>query len=128
MQIVNLNNPTIKAFSRGGKKVVQMRVSERQIAFTRPFCVSNKIVAGQYVHFINDGADWKFYINQDKDGFQLISDRHRRGGLILCNIALCHMLRKSTGMLSPASFPIEPTKMHQNGKQVFMIMTHKPIK
>ena len=127
MQVVNKNTPAIQAFSGGGIKTQQVRVTEKVLHFSRALCVTNRIHAGQFMHFINDGPDWKFYVNNDKDGFALINDRWKKGALLLCSAALAHMIRKSTGKLGPVSFPVEPTRLYNEGKKVFMIMTHKPL-
>lgn len=127
MELINIKSEAIIALTGSGRKVEMLSVKRGTVYFSRSFCVANKIKAGQFMHFINDDSDWKFFVNNDKDGFPLINDTKKNGALVIFNSALTHLIRRSTKKIGAVSFPIEGTVLEQGGKKIFMIMTHKPI-
>ncbi len=83
-------------------------IEDTRFYFTKASVRLCELQAGQYIHFLNDGSDWHFYTNDDPDGF-LIAEGPRKRGVLVCNVALVRMFRKSTGFNHRISFYIKKT-------------------
>ena len=54
-------------------------VEEYRIYFTAAITRFCELQEGLYVHFLNDGAIWNFYVNDDPEGFKLTPVRSKGG-------------------------------------------------
>jgi hypothetical protein len=81
---------------------------------------------GLYVHFVNDGDDWYFYVNDDKDGFEVFS-REGKTNMFLYNAHLVSLFLKRTGWPLRSKFLLEKTQARVKGSQLIKIHTQKRI-
>lgn len=80
-----------------------------------------------YLHFLNDGSKWFFYLDQSKDGFQLVRTESAKG-LFAFSTGLVRMFQNSTGHKDKrAVFYIQDTKNYHQGNRLIEILTDKPI-
>lgn len=78
---------------------------------------------GKYMHFINDGAYWAFYVNNDTDGFDVVPDK----GYKVNNRTVAGLFLKSTKKKLKNRFYIIPTNSEHNGSKVYEIYTAEPV-
>jgi hypothetical protein len=69
MKLINKKHPAIIEAKR--KSECYMSVSERMIWISHEAANRFGLVAGKYLHFLNDGREWSFLQNEDPDGFLL---------------------------------------------------------
>lgn len=128
MSLINL-----KALEVAGLTSVRRRIGDAvtfspgRVYFTKTFCTANGLKDGQRMHFINEGPEWRFFVNDDPDGFPLVADS-KGGALQIFSAPLVLLFRKSLGNVPLATYEIVQTKLEQGGKPVYMILTNKPLK
>lgn len=79
------------------------------------------IVEGDYMHFLNDGKEWRFYFNDNEDGFPLRKG-NSKGGLFLCSVPLARMILKSMGYTKSKTFRISKTGAWHDRCPVFELV------
>ena len=128
MTIIKKKSPEVDAMRRVRSRQDSVTINRQQLYFSKSFIVGNKFKAGQYVSFINDGDDWRFFVSDDADGFVLKPESRGRKGVYIQDGGLVGLIRKSTGVpAGKLTFPIEKTFTTQNGNTVYWVMTKKRI-
>ena len=118
-QIINRKTPEIVKNGRGigGDYVTVMR---RGFFFSKGVSARIGISRNKFVHFINDESFWSFYINNDPDGFPVMSGG-RSGDFVINSEPLTKMFLKSTGGQVNEKFIITPTPARNNSSIVYQI-------
>lgn len=127
MEIINTKSPRVLALTRhrGKGKEDTFTVKEREVYFNKSFCITYGLKEGMFVHFINDGNNWKFFFNNDSDGFKVVKLKSRSTGLMIFSAGLAHLFRKTTGYLGTRNYLIQKTMLEQQKNVVYSIV---PIK
>lgn len=131
MKLIKKKSPEVEAL-RGHviaqHKIEAITITRQEVYFSKAFAVLNNVKPGQYVCFMNDETDWRFYISDDKDGFLLKPLNRNQRGLLIQDGALVQLLRRtlklSTGKFK---FEIQKTLTVQSGHPVFWILTKKQL-
>lgn len=84
------------------------------------------LIPGLKINFINDGSEWFFYCDSDKDGFELI-ERNGKNSSLICDAHLVDLFMKSTRSQEGTKYPISITKSEHNCCPVFKIELNKPF-
>ncbi len=126
--IINRATPAIRELQKNYKREVYVSFTDgERFYFTGAACDLCELTPGKYMHFINEGKDFSFYTNNDKDGFPLIADGKKRGCLI-SNSALGKYFTKAIQKYERLmKFYINKTSQEKNGCMVFEIFTEKPM-
>lgn len=131
MKIINKKSPEVEALRSRGKssnKLATVTLSRREVYFSKYFVVTHKLKAGQFVNFLNEGDDWRFYISSDKDGFELQTMNRSRQGLVIGDAALLQLMLKTMGLaLGKYRFEVVKTKTTQEGYPVYWILNKKQL-
>lgn len=128
MIVVNKKSEELKEFSSYIAEKVFVRIEDTRFAFSIGAQGVCNLKEGEYVHFLNDGSEWRFYTNDDADGFKLLREgKFSKKGAIISDIALVRMFRKSTGFSHSANFEIKKTNIIYDRCDVWEINTKKPI-
>jgi len=128
MIILKKKSPEVEAMRRTKANQDSVTLSRQELYFSKSFTVANRIKEGQYVSFLNDGDDWRFYVSNDKDGFLLKPLNRGRQGLYIQDGAIVNLIRRT--ILMPAGklkFPIQKTMTKQENNIVYWILTKKRI-
>lgn len=125
MAIINRTSKEIVALTRFRLKAY-VNVEHKRFYFPMIAEKLCEFKLGEFVHFINDGSEWSFYINDDPDGFELTPISKTRPGALICSIALVRLFRNSTGFLQVTGFEIEKTNNFHDKCRVFKINTAQP--
>jgi hypothetical protein len=108
-----------------GHKRAQQRlfvtVSDCSVFFSAAIVRMCGIQKDQYVHFMNDGNQWDFYVNDDPDGFKFTFKRGHREELKITNTALCKMILKSFGHAAGKRFGVHNTNRFLDNNPVFRL-------
>lgn len=126
MKVINAKSKEIIDMSRFNLDNIYVSIEDTRVYFTKASVNFCELKMDEYLHFLNDGAEWQFYSNDDPDGFKLTQAARQRG-LFVFNRALVRMIRKSTGFNHTASFMIEKTNALHDKCPLFRIDTRKPI-
>lgn len=120
MEVINRKSKQVVI--NGGRSVTRMYVSVEfnKIYFTSTVSRLCELGKGLYVHFLNDGGDWQFFINDDEDGFKLTPVK-QKNGYHVTNVGLVNMILKSTGHKAPKKFHIEKTNTIHDKCPVFSL-------
>lgn len=128
MTILKKKSPEVEAMRRTRLSADSITLNRQELYFSKSFIVSNLIKEGQYVNFLNDGDDWRFYVSNDKDGFLLKPVSRGRKGLYIQDGGLVNLIRKSISMSTEKlKFPIQKTFTKQENNIVYWILTKKRI-
>jgi len=84
------------------------------------------LVPGLKINFINDGDQWFFYCNTDKDGFELIK-RDGKNSSLICDAHLVNLFMKRTRSIEGTKYPISLTKSEHNQCPLFRIELNRPF-
>lgn len=127
MREINLKSDEVKGLHTRGPKDFQVSINGTNgtVLFNTVFCISKNLKAGQRVNFINDGGDWRFYIDGDKDGFELKTACRGTGSLKIQHSGLAHLIMKSTGNEGYIIFKIQETLLEKNTHKIYWIKTGK---
>jgi hypothetical protein len=126
MQVINKAHPSIKGH-KGTPCYVT--VTERYISFTAAAASRFGLKPKEYMHFLNDGGQWLFYTNDDKDGFEMIKDyKEKNIAVRIFSAALCNMIKKSVKPKEDVlRFYINKTERLYQGNYLCEILTDKTI-
>lgn len=124
MQEINRFSKEVILFSKRSIRFNHINVDEkdRNIYFTKPIVLLCGLKAGEYVHFLNDYTDWKFYSNDNTDGFRL---SHNKQCLRITNIALSRLILKTTGFNKKKHFYVKKTNMEVDKCPVFKLTPYR---
>jgi hypothetical protein len=100
--------------------------NDREIYFSIRACKLLGLTPELTVHFINDGDEWLFYVDDDPDGFKLTS-QPKKNTLSIFNQALTTLFLKRTRCSLPCKFPLKVTNSRFKGKPIIRIEINKPI-
>jgi hypothetical protein len=92
-----INRKSKEVILNGGRSVQRTYISiesNRRLYFARAAALLCGIELGLYIHFLNDGHVWRFYINDDPDGFK-ITPVNSKGGFHISSSGLVNMILKS---------------------------------
>lgn len=120
--IINKRTPEIIA-SRRALGINFISIRDKEIYFPKQTAALIGLTGSDYVHFINDGSYWAFYINKDVDGFQVSNDK----GYKICNRTLVRIFTRSTKKKLGDRFYIVPTNALHNGHKIWEIYTADTI-
>ena len=121
MNVINRKSKEVIESTAFKLKHIYVTMEEYRLYFTGGAVCFCELKAGEYVHFLNDGVEWRFYCNDDPDGFQLTPIRSKPG-LHLTSAGLINMIRKSTGFKTGRkSFIIEKTGAMHDRCEVFRL-------
>ena len=126
MQVINKKSHLITAFKGKQNKEFRIRIETSRMALSQSICIANRFRAGQFLHFMNDGALWYFFVDDDPNGFKLVKVERSRGSLELFSSAAVHLIRQATKSSATMCYPIEETKMEMSEHRVFKIRLDKP--
>ncbi len=124
--IINQNHPEIIE-SKSGKNNSYATVKETGIYFTNAAAKKYKLIAGKYLHFMNEKTQWRFFQNDDPDGFLLQADSKKNcEAVFISNKALAMMFKKAVRQKKiSARYSLMQTTARQNGSPVIEILTYK---
>ena len=124
MELINRKSIEVRQQSAGK---VSVRVDIDGFYISRQAVAMFQIRKGQFAHFVNDGADWKFIINDNTDGFLVASNGQVRNGLRICSRPLIRMFIKSIEHKKlPSTYFLHSTDIFIEGVRAIEIMTVKP--
>jgi hypothetical protein len=118
-RIINRISPEILIEAKANVRVVT--IGKRHIFFNKTLSVAAKMNSDKYVHFINDGDYWAFYLDADPDGFKLTRDKY--GCYRINNLALVEMFKKTIGRNVGDRLAVRPSKSEKQGSIVYEIYT-----
>lgn len=121
MKLINRKSPEI--ILNGGRSVSRqyLTVEKGRIYFTSAASRACGLKSGLYVNFLNEGADWQFFVNDDTDGFKLTVVT-AKNGFHITNSGLINMILKSTGGFKPPKmFRIDKTDVVQDKSPIYSI-------
>lgn len=123
-QIINRTNPEILANRRFiGLEFIS--ISEKGMYFPKNTSFTVGISTDQYIHFINDGEFWSFYVNQNKDGFPFSKDK--AGAYKIADRALARMFIRSTKRQPSDRMLIKATKAKHGASTIYEIYTQHTL-
>lgn len=117
-----INRKSIEIVLNGGRATTRkyIVIEKRRIYFTAAITRLCELKTGLYVHFLNEGSDWDFYVNDDPDGFKL-TPVVSKGGFHINNTGLTTMILKSTGFNKAKRFAVVKTDLFQDRSPVFKL-------
>lgn len=122
MNVINRKSKEIINYTGHSLKNVYLTVKDDATMYLPKavvlFC---DIMEGDNMFFLNEGADWRFYFSDDKDGFPLRKG-NSKGGLFLCSLPLARMILKSKGYDTSKTFRINKTKALYDRCPVFELV------
>ena len=109
-----------------GKSIAQNHINvncgDKNIYFTKSIVLMCGLKPGEYVHFLNDYTDWKFYSNDNPDGFKLNANKVC---LRITNIALARLILKTTGFNMKKNFYVKKTNIVIDNCPVFQLSPYR---
>lgn len=72
MELINAKSDIVNGFKRNKRGVDNINITKYGAYISKNFCRANRLKHNKFAHFINDGPDWKFFVNDDADGFMLV--------------------------------------------------------
>lgn len=125
MAIINKKHPEILD-SASGKNECYVSLHEDRLYFTNTAAKLFKLVPGRFLQFVNDGAHWSFFQNDDPDGFTIQADsKQNSNAVMVCNRALIKMIMRSTRMGSGARLFLAYSNAKVQSCDVIEIRTDK---
>lgn len=124
MQEININSPEIAPYRLNNVTYRYLKIKEgEKIFFTKAIVLLCGLKAGEFVHFLNEGNDWMFYSNDNRDGFKITADA--AGNLQLNSYPLSRMILKSCGHQLKHTFYVKQTNIIHDKCQVFKMMPER---
>lgn len=128
MIVLKKKSPEVEAMRRTRSSQDTITLNRQELYFSKSFAVGNRIKAGQFISFLNDGDDWRFYVSDDKDGFLLKAVNRGRQGIYIQDGAIVALIRRTISMpLGKLKFPIQKTMTKQDNNIVYWILIKKRI-
>jgi hypothetical protein len=121
MEIINKRHEDLELSRRTESTPYINFNTSKQILFSVHAVRKFGLCAGLYVHFVNDDDLWFFYVNDDKDGFEIFS-REGKTNTFLYNAHLVSVFLKRTGKQLNTKFILEETKAMKNGCKLIKII------
>lgn len=117
-----INKKSIEVKNNGGRAITRsyVLVKEKCIYFTAAIARECELEVGLYVHFINDESDWRFYVNDDPDGFKL-TPNNWSGGFNIGNTGLTKMMLKSLGFSKEKRLSVIKTDLQVDKCRIFLL-------
>jgi len=123
MEIINKRHDDISS-NRRVDLAAYMRLDDKILYFSAACNFQLGIISGLNIHFINDDDRWLFYLNTDKDGFELCSI-HNKNSCMVISASLCALFRKRTKCYNGSKFPIIMTQAKQKDCPIYEILINK---
>lgn len=120
MNLINRKSKELVLHGGRAKTRLYVSLNRNHIYFTSSVSRLCEMQVGLYVHFMNEGSDWNFYLNDDTDGFKLCFIKSK-GGYMIANTGLTQMMLKSFGVKDEKRLSIEPTNIMQDKCPVFKL-------
>lgn len=119
-----INKKSISVVNNGGRAITRsyVMVSNKCIYFTAAIARECGLEVGLYVQFINDEAEWKFYVNDDPDGFKL-TPNNWSGGFNIGNTGLTKMILKSMGFNKEKRLVVIKTDLYIDKCRIYELST-----
>jgi hypothetical protein len=128
MEIINKKHDLITSRIKTNVQSFIKISSKKEIRFSITAIRELGLSEGLFIHFINDGDGWSFYVNTDPDGFELKYGRSPNA-LSIFNMALIILFCKRTFSDIPCAYPLYPSKRRHEGKYVIIdIDTKRSLK
>ncbi len=97
MKSINRTSKEIKLNDNFAAKGMYVSIEAgARIYFTAALSRVLNLSVGLYVHFLNEGSEWNFYVNDDPDGFKITPITSKKG-FHVTSTGLCNMILKSMG-------------------------------
>jgi hypothetical protein len=127
IEIINRKHPKILELSKSRGSVYVSIIEDKEMYFTSRAAVELDLKVDKYLHFMNDGQEWKFYQNDNPDGFPLTADSTANSYAVkVSSRGLIQMFRKSTGFTDKrVRLLLHHTDQIVNGCKVIEIDTRK---
>lgn len=123
MTLINRTHPEIINSHNGARRPVFVSISEKRMVFTKAASIAYSLAAGMFMHFINEGTEWFFILNDNPDGFRLLNST--RGGVMIIDHGLMKMFRRSTKFTVPVRLFFAPADRKYDTMTMFEIFTNK---
>lgn len=122
MKIINRKSTELIQHGGRAKTRFYVTIEPKRIYFTSATSRICEMKDGLYVHFMNEGSEWNFYVNDDRDGFKLTPVRSK-GGFHISNMGLINMILKSLGFNSTKRLSIIVTNIIHDKCPVYSLST-----
>lgn len=109
--------------SRRALGISFVTITEAGMYFPKQTAFIAGIKEGRYVHFINDGDYWAFFVNDDLDGFPVTNTK----GYLICNRTLSRLFLRSVKKKLRDRFYVVPTNAEHHGNKVWEIYTKDSV-
>lgn len=126
MEIINKRHEDLRLSRRTESMPYINFNTDKQILFSVHAVRLLGLQPGLFIHFVNDDDLWYFYINDDKDGFEIFA-REGKTNTFLYNAHLVVLFLKRTGCRLRSKFFLEKTEVRYKGYQLIRIHTN-PLK
>ena len=123
MEIINKQHDEI-TFNQRVELAEYLRVERKEFYFSAACNLNLGIIAGLFMHFINDDDRWLFYLNDETDGFPTLV-RPNKNSCIITNASLCSLFLRRTRCGSGTKFPIKMTEAKINNNPIYEILINK---
>jgi len=124
MKVINRKTVEVVNNKSRALRKVYLSLSKNVVYFTSVASDLCGLSDNSYVNFINDGDEWRFFVNDDTDGFKacIVNKVGKRPCYRLHNSGLVNMILKSTGHLQKTKrFVIEKTGTFQDRSPIFRL-------
>lgn len=121
MNKINLKSKEVKL--NNGRSLTRNYVSIEagiRLYFTAAACRMCEITKGSRITFLNDGAEWRFYVDDDPDGFEATFPQ-KKGGAHVCNSGLVRMILSSWGFTKNKRASIKKTPQFHDSCPIYML-------
>lgn len=122
MELVNKKSMAIKNGTGRAAQRHYVAVREKGLYFTVAIAREVPLRIGEYVHFMNEGNRWQFFVNDDKDGFPL-TPVIKKGGFNITSSALAKLIQKTTGYTTTKNYEVRKTGGEQDKCPIFELIT-----
>ncbi len=120
---MNIINRKSKEVIVSGNRAVSrsyISIENGQIYFTAAISRICELQVGLFIHFLNEGSDWRFYVNDNPDGFKL-TPVISKNGFHITSAGLTNLILKSTGFNKQKRFSVIPTDNYQDKCRIFSL-------
>lgn len=120
MELINRTSKKLRLHD--GRSITRLyaTIGDGKIYFTSTATLVCELGIGLYVHFLNEGSDWNFIVNDDTDGFKLTQVK-AKNGFHITNAGIVNLILSSTGHKSIKKFHIQKTSAMHDKCPVFSI-------
>ena len=94
--------------------------AQHKIYITKGACTLCDLTINDYVHFLNEDDDWRFYVDDNADGFKP-TPVATKGGVNINHKGLTRMILKSTGFPQGKRFYVQKTNTLHDRCPVFRL-------